>query len=207
MRDVRNSAAATAAPRAQTLEAVLHQMPQPTLLSGCDGRLAFANSAALALLTEADGLQLKNGLISASNGDASSFRVAIAEACHQLSPRSEAILVRRQGRSPLLVSVAPVRETDGGRWALVLINSVDSLGGEVLIRLQRLFRLSRAEAEIAAAITTGVSIGDIAKARRVTEGTVRTQVKSLASKLGCRRQAEIAVLVKTVSQTSAYECL
>lgn len=189
------------APGAQTLEAVLHQMPQPTLLSDCAGKLAFANAAGLNALSQGDGLRLERGLINTPHEDSESLREAIAKACHSSAPRAEAVLVRRTQRPPLLISVAPVREADGSRWALLLINSVDSLGEEVLDRLQRLFRLSRTEAKIAVAITTGSSVGHIARERGVAEGTVRTQLKSLAAKLGCHRQAEIAVLVKTIAQT------
>ena len=59
----------------------------------------------------------------------------------------------------------------------------------------QLFGLSQAEAQISIRLAEGFSPADIAEQRRVTDGTVRVQVKTIMAKLGCRRQTQIAAAV------------
>lgn len=189
-------------PQAQTLQAILDQMPQGTILCDCTSRLIYANSVALSFLTAADGIQLHGGMVIAAIGDRKALRAAVAQACHMTAPRAETLFIRRAAGPPLLVSAAPI-QGEGTRWALLLVHAVSDLGEKATSRLQHLFRLSPAEADIAVKLANGFNLSEIANERHVSMGTIRTQLKSLASKLGCRRQAEIAVLVGTLSHTGS----
>lgn len=57
------------------------------------------------------------------------------------------------------------------------------------------FDLTPAEAELAAALVTGLSIEEISEMRGVSLSTTRTQLKRTLSKVGARRQAELVALL------------
>ena len=59
--------------------------------------------------------------------------------------------------------------------------------------IQGLFDLTPAEARVACAIVTGMTLADIAENHHVTVETVRTQMKAVLSKTGVHRQSDIAV--------------
>ena len=69
-------------------------------------------------------------------------------------------------------------------------------------RLRSLYGLSRVEAEIAERLAAGASVAEISRERRTSVQTVRTQVKAVASKLACGRQAEIAAIVNGIPHLS-----
>lgn len=60
------------------------------------------------------------------------------------------------------------------------------------------FGLTPAEAQVALALADGQSREVIAMARKVSHETVRAQMKSLYQKTGCRRETELALLVKAL---------
>ena len=68
-------------------------------------------------------------------------------------------------------------------------------------RLKAAFGLTVAEAEVALRLADGVAVKQIAQERNTSEGTVRTQLKTIASKMGCSRQVEI--LLRTRSAEGA----
>ena len=70
--------------------------------------------------------------------------------------------------------------------------------------IQGLFDLTGAEARIAQMILYGKTISDIARASSTTEGTVRCQLKSVFSKTGVRRQADLVSLLSGVLFTAAH---
>jgi DNA-binding CsgD family transcriptional regulator len=58
-----------------------------------------------------------------------------------------------------------------------------------------MYQLSNAEADIALQLAAGSSVAELAHNRRTGIGTVRNQIKSIAAKLGCSRQTEIAACI------------
>lgn len=65
--------------------------------------------------------------------------------------------------------------------------------------LQQLYGLTQAETDLANALMTGLSLENISEMRNVSVSTTRTQVKSVMSKTGTRRQAElVAKLAKLI---------
>jgi DNA-binding CsgD family transcriptional regulator len=61
--------------------------------------------------------------------------------------------------------------------------------------LARLFRLTGAEAQLAAALAAGDTLSDYAARRGITTGTARIQLKQLFGKTGTGRQADLVRLV------------
>lgn len=72
----------------------------------------------------------------------------------------------------------------------------------------RLFGLTRAEAELATAVTDGLSIAKAAQRLGLTESSARTYCKRVFAKTGTRRQAELVRLVlKSVAPLGVEESL
>jgi DNA-binding CsgD family transcriptional regulator len=65
-----------------------------------------------------------------------------------------------------------------------------------LARLQSLYNLTRAEADIANLLLEGLSLEQISEQRLVSLDTVRSQVKTLLAKTGSSRQS---TLIKKLS--------
>ena len=61
--------------------------------------------------------------------------------------------------------------------------------------IRSLFDLSPAEARVARHLAAGATVAEIAATDQVSSNTVRTQVRGVLEKTGCRRQAEIVALL------------
>ena len=118
------------------LEAALRQLPGALCVLDANARLLFANAAADALLTSADGLCLRQGRVAAAHAaDAAAFDAALREAAlapsvRLSSMRAELWLRRAGGMAPLRVSIAPLHDSDDRlrlcRSAAVLV-TVDAI--------------------------------------------------------------------------------
>jgi DNA-binding CsgD family transcriptional regulator len=65
--------------------------------------------------------------------------------------------------------------------------------------VQSLFDLTPAEARVARSLASGKTVDDIASAGGVAPSTVRTHVRGVLEKTGCRRQAEVVALLTGIS--------
>lgn len=83
--------------------------------------------------------------------------------------------------------------------ALLRISPMHHRGKGTSGRLQRLFGLTPAEAELSERLTNGESLETIAEARRVTIDTARTQLRTTFKKTGTHRQGELVSLVSKLS--------
>ena len=61
--------------------------------------------------------------------------------------------------------------------------------------LRQRYRLTAAEATLAAALADGHALRDIAEARRLSLNTLRVQLQAIFAKTGCHRQSELVRLV------------
>jgi DNA-binding CsgD family transcriptional regulator len=78
---------------------------------------------------------------------------------------------------------------------LVTVRDVHACDPSVAPRLRQLYRLSSSEAAIAVLLAEGFAPDEIAAQRGAAIGTVRVQVKTVAAKMECRGQREIAAAV------------
>ena len=104
-----------------------------------------------------------------------------------------------------MLTTKPLREgaglgggVGGGGSVLMLAADMDRGERQCASQLKSAFGLTAAEADIARALGTGASPAETAVARGALVSTVQSQIKSVASKLGCRRQSEIAAIVQTM---------
>jgi DNA-binding CsgD family transcriptional regulator len=84
--------------------------------------------------------------------------------------------------------------------ALLRLTAVHRLGHGIRGRLQRLFGLTLAEADMTALLAQGHSLEAIAMARRVSVDTVRSQLRTVFRKTGMHRQGELVCAVGRLAE-------
>jgi DNA-binding CsgD family transcriptional regulator len=161
-----------------------------------DHRMLQCNRAARAVLERRDGLVVNKVRLSCINpAGQQALASAIAASTLPGNPRPGAFLLERpEDIPPYQITVAPA---DGG-MAVVMLHDPGADDPSLRSRLRTLYALTVAEADLALALSHGGSVPQIARQRGVSPGTVRFQVKSVAAKMHCRRQTEIAVLVTSL---------
>lgn len=185
---------------ATSLQSMLDGLGYAAMLVRGDGGLIRLNAAGEEMIKAGSILRLKQGRLETSNADcAMALRKAMAAACSPAPSAGVVMLARCDGR-PRLATIVPVHAAGTGRQALVLLASGG--GAETpLAALRDLFALTRAEGEIAVALTDGSSPATIAERRGVAFSTVRAQLKAIAQKMDCRRQSEIVSIVTAMVPT------
>lgn len=91
-------------------------------------------------------------------------------------------------------------------FAVIIQRLHDDVVGTAAGTLERLFGLTPAEARVAIAICSGRTAAEIAEDQCVTYATVRSQLKSVFSKTGIHRQAELVrqiMAIRTISLAPA----
>jgi DNA-binding CsgD family transcriptional regulator/PAS domain-containing protein len=175
------------------------------LLDG-HGRTIFLNRAAERLLRQRDGLVVEQGCLAAvlpQERDALRFLVAqAAQTAARVALRAGGALPisRPSMRRPYNVLVTPLgrRHTSAhGPDAAVAVFVADpeDRGYSEIGALVRLFRLTPAEARLAAGIATGAPLAEVADALGIGRETARTQLRSVFSKTGTTRQAELVRII------------
>ncbi|MBV9362363.1 MAG: hypothetical protein JO292_13315 [Betaproteobacteria bacterium] len=168
-----------------------------------EGRVEYRNRHASALLKGGRaGLGLARGAVTAKvHALREQLMDAIQRAC-ATEQRTSAVCVPEPGVSPDLwprMVVAPVVNSGSineRRAAIWILNTEPQLPDENL--LAALFRLSRAEARLAIGLLKGLSAAECAVHSGVGIATIRSQLHSIFSKTGVRRQAQLVALLSRV---------
>jgi DNA-binding CsgD family transcriptional regulator len=100
---------------------------------------------------------------------------------------------------PFVIHVVPLRgaglDLFTGAMSIVFATPVVPNSSAAPELLQALFDLTPAESRIAGQVTEGKSIEQIALSNGVSHNTIRTHLKSIFSKTGVQRQAELVSLL------------
>jgi DNA-binding CsgD family transcriptional regulator len=180
----------------------------PCFFFAADGRVAQCNHAAELLLQAGDGVELRDAKLWLWDKAAQSeLNAALARTIGEgwsakFRTGAELLARRPSGGSPLVLVATPIG-ADGPiaavaapiRCALFVLEERLRANGFLPERLQRLYGLTSAEADIAIEIASGAVPAEVAERRGTTAATVRTQVKTALRKTGARRQADLAALV------------
>ena len=167
------------------------------------------NARAEALVAEGDGLISRSGRLRATDtGSNEVLQSALLAAGGGLSIPSVCIatpfpLRRTEQRLPLTCWTIPIShrsETGLARLvkpgnAILFVGSPESRPELASETVARLFGLTPAEARVAAAIASGETTREYAERQGFTQNTVRWTLKQVQSKLGVRRQLDIASVV------------
>lgn len=164
----------------------------------CDGagRVRGMTAAAEALLSAGDVLRLrKGGLTTACEADRRGLEAALAKALAGGAPTFAVAVRRLDSDDRVFIEVAPMPSAVApgfGPRALVIVHGPGVDQARVAVAAGSLYGLSASEAAIAAQLATGRSPAAIAHERRVSLGTVRTQVRRIYEKVGVASQLELA---------------
>jgi PAS domain-containing protein len=201
--------------------AALDALPIGVAIVDAGLRIHFANLAARNDLAAADfGLRaLRSGphagsgvyLAAAAKGDAAAIRRLVTSAISGGSGGSTRVLNRDMSSCAVLVSPAPHGLSadqpipngsgDGEKLAMVVLRHLDRVAALSVDTLCDVFGFSRAEADVAAALSGGASAEEVARQRNVSLATVRSQIRSILGKSGTenlrdfeRSMASLAVI-------------
>jgi DNA-binding CsgD family transcriptional regulator len=109
-----------------------------------------------------------------------------------------------QDHRPCIAHLVPVkrqaRDIFSGATFLLIVTPLTSPQAPSSEVLNGLFDLSPAEARTARALVEGKSVDDVALANGLSRETIRTQLKSVLSKTGMRRQSELVGLLAGIRQ-------
>ncbi len=123
------------------------------------------------------------------------------------APLSFALRAPESGGASMVAHVVPLRRTARdvfSRCAGVLVVSPVTLPDAPPVELvQSLFDLTAAEARVARNLTAGQTVEQIASSNGVSLNTVRTQVRGVLEKTGCRRQVEAIALLGGIASPHA----
>ncbi len=194
------------------LTAVLDQSRQAIFL--LDGRchVVFMNRAASSLVARRDGLVLDRSELRAVSGTATTaLRRLVREVSVTIIGEGAGAgggfsIEREYPRRPLAVTVAPLPRRDSlpercdAAVAYVSIADPDSPGVVAEAVLSQLFGLTPAESRLARLVGEGLALQDAASLLGLRESTVRSRIKSIFEKTGCRRQAELVRVIVSLSR-------
>jgi DNA-binding CsgD family transcriptional regulator len=184
--------------------AVVDQLAAPVFVVDSGSRVLLANRSAQALCRAQASVCMLGGLLLA-RGDGSRLQAAI-ESATQASGARGCLLRMPRAATPdaslLAVAPLPASSLHCRPWerplAVVIAGSPQAPHDSLADILRVLFGVTRAEARIAHCFAEGLSIAEIAERSAIQVQTVRGQLKSLFSKLGVRRQAELSRLLAGV---------
>jgi DNA-binding CsgD family transcriptional regulator len=156
------------------------------------------NRRAQAILDAADGLKLERGTLSAfCSTDTARLRRLMGQAREAIHTGGGMVAINRpSGREPLHAVVTPLPRNhfyNGPRVATSVVFVMEREQGSPIdhevVRAQ--YGLTHAEAAVVEGLVRGLTLRQIAAERRASIHTVRTQMKSVLSKTGAGRQAEL----------------
>ena len=183
------------------LERALDMLDYAVVLVDGEARIEFRNQVANALLRKEEcPLSGANGtLIARPRAGRAELRQAIGHACAGAGPHALRLPNGDlTGERWLRLIVAPLHSAELAGCAAVWIMNGQSAGVPSEKMLSVLFALSPAEARLARGLLLGRTPDEHARHAGVGVATVRTQLHSIFSKTGVRRQAELVALLARV---------
>lgn len=149
-------------------------------------------------------LRLSHGQLASTHREANTSLQRLIGSVLQRGPAHEgaavgAVAVPRPDGRPLIVHAAPIvgsaRDIFQRAKAILMVVDPDEHLEPLAPILRQAFGLTRAEARLAAEIGQGRDLKEIASAHGVSEGTIRSQLKSIFAKTNTHRQAELTALI------------
>ena len=187
---------------------VLEAMPAAAALIMARGKLLDANQALFALLREGDGLmKVDDRVLIRERAEQAEFLKRLVTFFQSPAPRPTLAMrvSRRDCDRPYFLTVSPLAESSDDAWGdgsiavLTVANPSASSTIDPSI-LAEFLGLTRAEAEVAAALGAGHTIAFIAAQRNASRHTVYAQIKKIIEKTGYRGQADIARHVSDIAR-------
>lgn len=186
--------------------ATLNHLDDGILFVDKDANVRFANQSAEGLFKNGD-LRLRKGRLHAdSAGERAALHAAISQSVNGLIQErpTDLVCLRRQGRSPLSLLIAPLPLENSFQlgpsqpMAVIFVKDPDRLSKPTAVQLREKFRMTPAEAGFALEISKGDGIQATADRLSISMGTARTHLSRIFDKTGTRRQAELVRVLLSV---------
>ncbi len=183
------------------LTAACDWLSDGTILVRSDGTILFANDPARELLNASDGVRTVDGQLSFTHPEAQAAYLAaltsiLTRPAHigTAGTRLDFGAKRTSGADPLVVAVRQLPEArhglSTGATVAVFIRNPDAAPGCVGI-LRAFFGLTAAEAELAEALRTGISVSAYGSLRGISQNTVYTHLRRIKDKTGTSRLPDL----------------
>jgi DNA-binding CsgD family transcriptional regulator len=174
--------------------AALDAIGMAILIVDRSANLLHANRHGRRALQRNDGLAVRgDALCATSESPAQKLKIAI-EAATGPAPVAGTVSLTTSGRQSWPITVVPLPGSAQSA-ALLIFRDCGGLDATLPSRLRSLFKLTAAEARLAIAVSEGMSVSRYASENLIARSTVRSQTKSIAAKMRCSRQVEIASIV------------
>lgn len=194
-----------------TLKSALNNVSLGVVLIDNDSQVVYTNQAAKALFDSNGTLTIINQRIITTNSSDTqrlrdAFETALKISENDDDDRTTVLGIKQPNRSrPLSLLVMPL-EREGSHlafgfpesYAAVFVSDPDHCNNMPLAALHNIFSLTKNEAEVAISIANGYSVAKTSEARGVTTETVKSQLKSIYTKLGIQKQTELVRIVFTI---------
>jgi DNA-binding CsgD family transcriptional regulator len=169
-------------------------------------RVIYLNASAQELVGAEDGLALADGVLTLSDATADSElnaalrRVIGGQWTTHFRAGAEVLAPRPSGGRPLLLVATPMAASNPIATVSAPVRCVLFAFGEredttLRGRVQRLYGLTEAEAEIAIGVASGKSLPELAEERGTQVTTVRTQLGKILKKTDARRQSTLVSMI------------
>ena len=179
------------------------------VLTDLDGLVLEMNDLAADILRAEDGLQVRDGRLTAlRNFEAAKLAAGLSGRHRDGTQVADGHLLvgRRGGGRPYAVTIAPLNAEDGvheASIAMVLIVNPDwQTPSERSVA--EFFGLSPAESRLAGALMRGRKLAEIARDCGVEVTTLRTQLSSILRKVGVERQVDLVRILSSIGSTGPH---
>lgn len=171
----------------------------PVALVDADLKITYLNHAMGEMLDREDVLQLVEGRLVARQLDFHRrYRLAVrryARTTDRFAQQTFRVQDRKSGHTTIVAVRSASRGLKPSNQAVVSVVDTRDEPLSSPRRLQQVFDLTPAEAEIALNLASGATVGEIAKVRNSSISTVRNQLKNVFWKMNARRQTDVIRLV------------
>jgi DNA-binding NarL/FixJ family response regulator len=192
----------------QTLEA----LAVGVILLDRKARVLFANRAARFLDGEHGPLRLRHSKVAHISPSHSRRLDEIVQSALRGGPMATIAVPHADHGSPLTILASSVRAQDVDRFAdanlkgaavlLFIIDAANKSGVPASVLIDA-YGLTPAEAKVALAISSGLSIPETASALGLSPNTIKTQLQGVFSKSGLNRQTDLARMIASIGLVNA----
>ena len=187
----------------------LQYLSAGVILTDSDGRVLEMNTLASDILKQEDGLQVRDGRLTAlRHFESAKLAASISGNGHaeETSGHGHVLIGRRGGGQPYAVTVAPLGAEGTRRKSnivMVLIVNPDWHSPSER-SVAEFFGLSPAESRLASALMKGRKLNEIANDSGVEICTLRTQLSSILRKVGVERQVDLVRILSSIGSTAPH---